>query len=139
MGFAWDWGGLNWLAIIVTVVANMAISSVYYMKPVVGKYWMAAIGKSEEEFKNMNASPTVFIAPIITAFVSGIGLALLLVNIGGGAMEGLLVGLIAGLVISAFAAVPHYTFAGQGYKLAVINGGQTAITMGVAGLILGAW
>jgi len=139
MGFEWDWGGLNWLAIIVTVVANMAISSVYYLKPVAGKYWMEAMGKSEEEFKNMNASFTIFIAPLVTAFVSGVALALIIVNIGGGGVEGLLVGVLVGLAISAMAVVPHYTFAGQGYRLAIINGAQTTITMGVAGLILGAW
>lgn len=139
MGFEWDWGGLNWFAVIVVVVANMAISSVYYMPQVLGRQWMAAIGKSEEDFKNQNASPTMFIAPVITALVSGIALALILENIGGGAMEGLLLGLLTGLFISAMAAVPHYTFAGQGYKLAIINGGQTTLTMGVAGIILGAW
>ena len=139
MGFAWDWGGLNWLAIIVVVVANMAISSVYYLPQVMGRQWMAAVGKTEEEFKNMNASFKIFIAPIITALISGIALALIIENIGGGAMEGLLLGVLTGLAISAMAVVPHYTFAGQGYKLAVINGAQTTLTMGVAGLILGAW
>ena len=43
---------INWLAVLLAFVASMAIGFVWYMPAVLGKRWMAAIGKTEEDLKN---------------------------------------------------------------------------------------
>lgn len=137
-GFVWDWGGLNWLAIIVAMVSLLVVSSIWYLKPVTGKWWMEDLGITDEQIQ-AGAKPTVFIWPVATGLVSAIAMALLIENIGGGAAEGLLVGLVTGFGIAAMAEVPHYIFGLQPKRLMLINTGQTTVTLAIMGLILGAW
>ena len=44
---------INWLAVLLAFIASMAIGFVWYMPAVLGKRWMAAIGKTEEDLKNI--------------------------------------------------------------------------------------
>jgi hypothetical protein len=137
-GFVWDWGALNWAAIAVAVVSLMVVSSVWYLKPVTGKWWMEDLGLTDEKVQ-ANASWSMFAWPIGTGLVSAIAIALLLLNIGGGAAEGVAVGAVTGLGIAAMALIPHYIFGVQPKRLMVINAAQTAVTLTIMGLILGAW
>ena len=137
MGFVWDWGSLNWFAILVALVASMAIPSIWYMKPVFGRWWMADVGMTDEKMQQLGYK--IFVVPVFAGFVQAVALALLVMNIGGGAAEGLLVGAAVGLGITALQIIPHYTFAAQPMRLAIINGSQSAATLSVMGLVLGAW
>lgn len=137
-GFVWDWGGLNWLAIVVAMISLMVISSLWYLKPVTGRWWMVDLGITEEDMQ-ANASWAMFAWPIVTGLVSAIAMALLIENIGGGAAEGLVVGAVTGLGIAAMTEIPHYIFGLQPKRLMIINAGQMAATLTVMGLILGAW
>jgi hypothetical protein len=137
-GFEWNFGDLNWLAVLVAVISMLVISSIWYMKPVTGKWWMADLGLTEEQI-HAAASWMTFVWPIATGAVSAIAMALLIENIGGGAAEGVVVGAVTGLGIAAMAEIPHFTFGLQPKRLMVINTGQTAVTLTVMGVILGAW
>ena len=137
-GFVWDWGGLNWPAIAVSVVSLMVISSLWYLKPLTGRWWMVDLGITEEQMQ-ANASWAMFAWPIVTGLISAIAMALLIVNIGGGAAEGLVVGLVTGFGIAAMTEIPHYIFGLQPKRLMFINAGQMTVTLAVMGLILGAW
>lgn len=137
-GFEWNFDDLNWLAIVAATASMMVISSVWYMKPVFGKMWMEDVGMTDEKMK-ANATPALFIGVILTGFVSAVAMALLIENIGGGVAEGLLVGAVVGIAIAAMAETPHYRFAGQPMRLMLINISQTAATLTLMGLILGAW
>lgn len=137
-GFEWNFNDLNWLAIVAATASLMALSSVWYMKPVFGKMWMEEVGMTDEKMK-ANATPMLFIGVILTGLISAVAMALLINNIGGGVVEGLVVGAVAGFAIAAMAEVPHYRFAGQSMRLMLINTSQTAATLTVMGLILGAW
>jgi hypothetical protein len=120
------------------MISLLAVSSVWYMKPVTGKWWMADLGLTDEKVQ-ANASWAMFAWPIATGLISAIALALLIENIGGGAAEGLLIGALTGFGIAAMAEIPHFTFGLQPKRLMLINTGQTAVTLSVMGLILGAW
>ena len=137
-GFVWDWGGLNWFAIIVAMGSLLVLSSVWYLKPLTGKWWMADLGLTDEKMQ-ANSSWAIFVWPIVTGLVSAVAIALLMENIGGGAAEGLLIGALTGVGIAAMAEVPHFIFSLQPIRLMFINTGQTAVTLSVMGLIIGAW
>lgn len=137
-GFEWNWGDLNWIAIVVAALSIMVVSPVWYMKRVFGQMWMDDIGKTEEELR-AEAKPALYVVPIVTSIVSTIALALIIDNIGGGGLEGLLVGAVVGIGVAAMALLPHYTFAFQPVRLAAVNAGQTAVTLTLVGFILGAW
>ena len=44
-----DLSGLNWLAILVATVAAFVLGGLWY-GPLFGKAWMAALGKTEEDW-----------------------------------------------------------------------------------------
>lgn len=50
-----DFAGINYLAVVVAMVASMAFGSIYYMS--LGRQWMTAIGKSETEIKEAGFQP----------------------------------------------------------------------------------
>lgn len=52
---------VNWIAILLAVVASMALGMAWYMG--FAKQWMAALGKTEEEIKaSASASPFIWAA-----------------------------------------------------------------------------
>ncbi len=51
MPVEWD---VNYIAVVVAAVVGMVIGAVYYMPQVVGKAWMNAIGKTEEDLPGAN-------------------------------------------------------------------------------------
>ena len=137
-GFEWNFEDLNWLAIVAATASMMALSSIWYMKPVFGKMWMEDVGMTDEKMRE-GATPVLFAGAIVTGFVTALGMALLIENIGGGTAEGLAIGAVAGIAIAALAEVPHYLFAQQPTRLMLINISQTGVTLTIMGLILGAW
>ena len=63
---------INLLAVLIAVIANMVLGSLWYSKLLFGKAWMAGIGKTEEEIKKGNtgmAYGAATIGAIIVAFV----------------------------------------------------------------------
>ena len=72
-----DFGSVNWLAVIVSVIAAMVIGYIWYNPAVFYRPWLAGIGKSWE---NRPAGPmtSLFIFTILAAFVEAASLAFVL-------------------------------------------------------------
>ena len=66
---------INYLAVLVAAIANMAIGALWYSPVLFAKPWIAAIGKSEEEIreqagKGMARTYTLaFISALVMSFV----------------------------------------------------------------------
>jgi hypothetical protein len=45
---------LNWPAVLLAFIASTVIGCVRYMPAVLGNRWMAAIGKTEDDLKNIS-------------------------------------------------------------------------------------
>lgn len=132
----WD---VNYLAALVAAVAAMVIGAVYFMPAVVGRAWMSAIGKTQEELKAANR-PSLYVVTAVLAYLQAVILSAVIgwADVGGvvgGALIGLLMWVgLAGPIISV-------TFIFEGRTLAnhVISVGYYLISLVVMGAIIGAW
>ena len=136
MGFEWAWDSIEWVAVIVAVVANMALGFLWYSKIAFLKMWQADTGMTDEKMKE-GSMPKALGGMLIIVLISAISMALL---IGEGDIEdGLAIGAIIGFAIAAALEIPHYMFAQQPMRLAMINGANTAVSITLTGAIIGAF
>ena len=136
MDFEFAVDGGQWLGVVIGSVLYMVLSMVWYLPKVFGTIWMNDEGLEEEVLRE-NASPIMYIVTFAMALISNISIALILSHVGGGLMNGLIVGLILGVGIAGMAIGPHYMFALKN-RLAVIQMAHAALLITVSGVIIGA-
>ncbi len=129
---------INYLAIVVATVASMFIGYVYYAKPVMGKAWMALIGKTEEELKS-GAGPAM-VWMLILAFVEAYILAHFVDYTGAttwakGAVAGIWLWL--GFIVPSMGS--ENIFSRRPKKLLFLQLGYHLISIVVMGAILAVW
>ena len=64
---------INYLAVLVAVVASMVIGFVYYHPAVLGRVWMGLVGHSDESVQG--GSPLVYPVVIVASFLTAWALA----------------------------------------------------------------
>ena len=138
MGFEWAWADLDWIAVVVAIVASMALGFIWYGKFGFLSMWLEDTGMTEEKMRSGNMMTTMG-SMVVMVVISTITLALIIENIGGGLEEGLLVGALIGFGIAAATAIPHYTFPQRPMRLALIDVSNTGVTITLSGLIIGAF
>ena len=130
---------INWLAVLLAFVASMAIGFVWYMPAVLGNRWMAAIGKTEEDLKNIGGGAGIWLPMMLTSALTAILLAVLISKLGlDNALAGAWFALVLGLVFRAGGHVIHNGFAGRPAAVTVIDAGHDLVAMAVSGAIIGA-
>ena len=131
MGFEWGWDDIDWIAVVVSVVASMALGFIWYSKWVFLKQWQEDTGMTDEKMREGNMA-MMFGGMIVLVIVSTIGMALL---IGTGDIEaGLAIGAIVGFGIAAARLLPQYMFAQEPNRLALMQ----ALNLGLGILLTGA-
>lgn len=138
-----DWAShisqINWLAVALAFVLSMAIGFVWYLPAVLGTRWMAAIGKTEEDLKNISGGAGIWVPMMVTAALTAVLLAVLISKLGlDNAAAGGLFALVLGLVFRAGGHVIHNGFAGRPTTVTLIDSGHDLLAMTVAGAIIGA-
>lgn len=131
--FAISWQ--QWIGVAIGAVLYMVLSMIWYMPRLFGKMWMEDEGLTEEDLRE-NESPVIYAVTFVLALISNISIAVVLSNAGGGAVNGLVVGLILGIGIAAMAIGPHYMFAKKN-RLAILQGAHAATLITVSGIIIG--
>jgi len=141
-----SFAGMNYLAVVIAAVAAWLAGAVWY--GVLAKPWVAAQGKSMEEFQAqraaMRGSPMAY-APFIIAFVAELVMAWALAGVIGhlgigqvtlrnGVISALFLWL--GFVLTTLAV--NYAFAARGVKLAAIDAGHWLLVLLIQGVIIGA-
>ncbi|MEV7575102.1 DUF1761 domain-containing protein [Arthrobacter nitrophenolicus] len=130
---------INWLAVLLAFVASMAIGFVWYMPAVLGNRWMAAIGKTEEDLKNIGGGAGIWLPMMLASALTAILLAVLISKLGlDNALAGAWFALVLGLVFRAGGHVIHNGFAGRPAAVTVIDAGHDLVAMAVSGAIIGA-
>lgn len=130
---------INWLAVALAFISSMAIGFVWYMPAVLGKRWMAAIGKTEEDLKNIGGGAGIWIPMIVAAALTAVLLAVLISKLGlDSALAGGWFAMVLALVFRAGAHVIHNGFAGRPTAVTLIDSGHDLLAMTVAGAIIGA-
>jgi hypothetical protein len=130
---------INWLAVLLAFAASMAIGFVWYMPAVLGNRWMAAIGKTEEDLKNIGGGAGIWLPMMLASALTAILLAVLISKLGlDNALAGAWFALVLGLVFRAGGHVIHNGFAGRPAAVTVIDAGHDLVAMAVSGAIIGA-
>ncbi|MCH2514609.1 MAG: DUF1761 domain-containing protein [Dehalococcoidia bacterium] len=136
MGFEWGWAEIDWIAVVVSVIASMALGFIWYSKFAFLKIWQEDTGMSDEKMKSGNM-PMMFAGMIVMVVVSTIALALL---IGAGNLEaGLAIGAIVGFGVTAARVMPQYMFAQQPNRLAMMQAINLGVGITLTGAIIGAF
>ena len=136
MGFEWAWDDIDWIAVVVSVIASMALGFIWYSKFAFLKIWQEDTGMSDEKMKSGNM-PMMFAGMIVMVVVSTIALALL---IGAGNLEaGLAIGAIVGFGVTAARVMPQYMFAQQPNRLAMMQAINLGVGITLTGAIIGAF
>ncbi|MDI3193233.1 DUF1761 domain-containing protein [Pseudarthrobacter sp. AL07] len=129
---------INWLAVALAFISSMAIGFVWYMPAVLGKRWMAAIGKTEEDLKNIGGGAGIWVPMMVAAAVTAILLAVLISTLGlDSAAAGGWFALVLALVFRAGGHVIHNGFAGRPTAVTLIDSGHDLLAMTVSGAIIG--
>ena len=132
-----DFGSVNWLAIVVAMIASMALGFVWYM--VLANPWMAALGKTREQIMASGNNATPFIISALMQLVMAYSLALFVPRIMGDTtiVNGLIVGfhLWLGFVITSM--IINHRYQGSKWSLTLIDGGYMLGVLLVQGLVIG--
>ena len=128
---------LNWLAVIVSAAAFYAFGALWY-SVLLGKAWAAEQGIDLENPPEVNMVKTMggtFVLELIAAIVVG----MLLIDMAGGYMDGIHVGLLLGLGIASVMMGVNYLHEQRSLKLWLINAAHLTIGFAIVGAIQGAW
>jgi len=129
--------GISYLGVLFAACVGFAFGAVYYT--LLGKYWMAAVGKTKEEIQG-NKSPLPFIIAAAAQLLMAYILAGAVGHLGEHAVtvpNGLITGLFmwVGFVLTTVSV--NYAFQGAKPMLTVIDAGHWLGVLLVQGLIVG--
>ncbi len=132
--------GINYLAILICGILATGLASLWYSQMLLGKIWLIAIEKSEdelkEEFNPVKTYSVSFIAQLVIAFV----LERFLSYLGASTPEeGIRISFLAWIGFTATTMTINMLFEGKTFKQFVIDGGYHLIVFIIYGIILGAW
>ena len=128
---------LNWLAVLVSAVANMVLGAAWY--GILAEPWLEGIGKTRK-WTEENQRPTDY----IIAFVNSLLMSFFLANVLSwtgvtGLVGGLTMGLFMWLGFNAFSFAVNHAFEGRSFKLWAINSGVYLVGLLIMGVLLGLW
>jgi hypothetical protein len=127
---------LPWPAVLVATAANFVLGGIWYA--VLGKPWMAALGKRKEDLNPKD--PTPYLTAALGSLVNAAALAWLILAVP--AAETLThaaaLGGLVGVGVLLAAAAKHYAFAGWSGRLLLIDLGLDVLGFTVMGAIIGA-
>ena len=136
-----DLGSLNYLAIIVGIIINQALGAGWYSA--LGKPWMAGVGLTMEDLEAMKGTARQwypYVVAAVSALVFTLGLALVIQGMGAeGVVDGLILGLLAAIGFIATSYATTYSFEGRSLKIFLINSGYPVISYAIIGVLLAVW
>ncbi len=128
---------LNWLAILVAAVAFFAVGALWYQPKVMGARWMKAAGVDPSK---ASPNPGIFVGTLIAYFLMAMVLAMIARGIGGSSFgDGLVLGLVTGVVFVGAQAWVNVTFEGRSMDLVLVNGGIGVFGHVIMGVIVTVW
>jgi hypothetical protein len=130
--------GVNWIAVIVAMVASNALGVAWYMG--LSKQWVAAQGKSVEEIKAATGgSVTPYIWSAASQLVMAYFLAVLTASVFGATTisNAVLIGIVAWVGFIATSMILNHRYQGQKWALTLIDGGYLLGVLIVQGVVIG--
>ena len=133
-----DIGDINYLAVVVAMIVQFAGGAAWY--GILANPWLEAIGKTKEEIRERRDAWKAYVIALIATVVTMFALAVVVEAAGADELlDGLILGLIAGIAFVATAMAAQYSFEGRPLKLYAINASYPVVVLAIAGAILGVW
>ena len=133
-----EFAGMNYLAVGLAALAAFFFGFGYYSS--LGKFWMAATGKPEEELKAGGMAQPIIVT-LICLLVMAFFLAGVLGHLGAKQINlqgGLITGFFVWLGFAVTATVVNYSWQRAKVSLMIIDGGHWLGVLLVQGAVLGA-
>lgn len=129
---------INWLAVIVAVVAHQALGALWY-GVIFRDTWMRAMGMTPEKIETETPGGEMAFGTV-ASIVSVIALALLLTLVDNLTLaDGVLVGAVCGIGFVTAATFMNGIYEQKKPVVSALFGGYYTIGLMIAGAILGAW
>ena len=133
---------VNYWAVGLAAVASFLFGALWY--GLLGRHWLAALGKTDEELKAsagfMTPMVVTFIAEMVMAWVlAGVMAHLLKGGVAVGVRNGVLTAALLWVGFVATTLASNNAFQGQRRMLTVIDGGHWLGVMLIQGAIIAGW
>lgn len=132
---------INWVAVLVSALVGIASGAIWFGPKTFYPAWWKAMGHSDGENPggNMNMS-IIFGSTFAAQFVQAMAMALILSSLSHPNFgKGALVGLVAGVGITAASSLGHRLFGGQGFRVWGLEVSNDILNLVLMGAILGGW
>jgi hypothetical protein len=131
--------GINYIAVLVVTVINMALGGFWYSQSGFGRAWLGLVGIRMEDCDPSVAKKGMVIA-LLSALIRTYVLAWLVALTGTlGILPGLRLGLWIGLGLMAITMAPQYYFPQRPRKLYLIDAGHVVTAVVLSTVILSVW
>ena len=132
---------LNWLAIAVAAIAYFMIGGLWYSKMLFAKMWISGTGINMNDPNAKKGAGGIMFFTFLLEFIICIGLAILInrLEIIGGVMSGLKLGLFTGFFFSAMVISISYLYQMKPKTLHFIDASYHIVGQVAASIILCSW
>jgi hypothetical protein len=128
--------GVNWWAVLISMVVAMGIGSLWYSQMLFGDIWQKELKIKAKEMGGNDPTAAMIGAALLTV-IQAVTLAIL---IGGGdVLQGIYLAALVSVGVVAAAIGVQYCFEGRTLRLFAINAGYIVLSTVAMGAIIGAW
>ena len=133
---------LNWLAIIAATLVAFVAGAIWFGPKTFFPIWWKLMGKGETEPAGSGGNMAVvfgstFLAALVQAITVGIVIELASANSSTfGPLDGALIGSLLGFGLAAASSLSHRLFAGNGFRVWIIEVGSDIVNLTLMGLVI---
>jgi len=128
---------VNWLAVLVAAVINMALGALWYSPVLFGNKWMELIGKTADEIEG---DPTIYVFTLVRSLISALVLSLALIAFGAaGIADGLVIAVMLWLGFNAASTLVYTLFEGPPMPVWGIFVGYELVSILLQSILLTVW
>ncbi len=128
--------GVNYLAVLVAAIINMAIGALWYSPALFGKSWMELMGLKARMAASQRAYALTFVGSLLMAYAVA---RVVWYAQAHSVVAGALIGLLAWIGFVATTHGANYLFEGKSFRLYGINTGYPLVSLIIMGALLAVW
>lgn len=131
-----SWGDVSWIGVIVATVAGFVVGFAWYHPRVLGGQRARLADVDIDSVGTVPRHALAGVVLLVTAVMMNVLMAELIVT---SVLGGALFGVVIALVFQLGTLIIHNGFEGRPAALTIIDGGQSVVSLAVAGAVLGAF
>ncbi len=139
MDWATTLSDVNYLGVVLGVVASFVVGFVWYHPKVFGEVWRKSAGLSKKDMDSKEGMGIIFGGTAVFSFISTVFLAAILLAFGTDTIgEGALHGAVIGLTIVGLRTGIHDMFSRKSLDHTMVQAGHDVVVMAIQGAIIAA-